>query len=244
MTEETPKETRKRILIGAVLWLLCLQFFVAEQIAAHAFYPPYSFLYQLISDLGSTRCGMEVLPPTCSPHHVYLNLSLALQGLLIAVGVLGVRRSFNARFGFHAATTLLLLSGVFVFWMGATPLNLAHQLHMAVSNLYLLCGGAAILLFGGMMFTEPAERPILGLVSLLAGVPIFVAAVLMATNAAPIWERVGLSQGIVQRVSAYGIPLWLAMMGIALLGTRGRVAPPLRGIYLPPPPPPRMKADS
>ena len=66
----------------AVLWCLCVQFFVAEQIARLGWTLPYSFARNYISDLGATVCTSLV----CSPRHALMNASFVLQGLLIAGG--------------------------------------------------------------------------------------------------------------------------------------------------------------
>ena len=58
--------------VGAFLWLLCLQFFVAEQIARMGWTGHYSMRADFISDLGAT-----------SSLHWVMNGSFVLQGLLI-----------------------------------------------------------------------------------------------------------------------------------------------------------------
>lgn len=243
MTEATNQITRKRILIGAILWILCLQFFIFERIVAARYFPSYNFNHQLISDLGDTTCSLNISPIICSQRHVLMNLSFLIQGVLMCAGALLVRRAFTSRIAFNVATGALLASGVGVFWMGAAPADIATQLHNIVMNLYLLAGGLGVLIFAVMLFTVPGEMPILGIISIVTGGAIFLGSVLTATNGGRSVERLGMPQGFAQRLAGYGIPIWLAIMGIGLLLRRGREAPPVPGIYLPPPPPPRMRDD-
>jgi hypothetical membrane protein len=244
MNDVTVQQTRKRILLGAILWVLCLQFFVAERVVAHAFTPEYSFAYGYISDLGTTDCDMTAEFPACSPRHLYMNFAFMAQGVFMAAGALATRRAFNAHVGFTVATTAILLSGVSILWMGLAPVSIAHNLHVAMMNLHLLLGGLGVLLYAVMLFVRPGEIPPLAVGSLFFGVPISLAAILVASGNVHLWDRVGFPQGMVQRVASYGIPLWLITMGIVLLARKGREAPRRKGIYLPPPPPPRMREDA
>ena len=47
--------TPNRLRAGALAWLLTLQFFVVEAIAAARFEGPYSYVDDVISDLGTRR---------------------------------------------------------------------------------------------------------------------------------------------------------------------------------------------
>lgn len=241
MNVTASQQTRKRILIGAVLWLCCLQFFACEWFTAARYYPIYAYSYQLISDLGVVNCSLNIKPVICSQRHLFMNLSFMLLGGLMAGGAVLIRRSFNERIGFNFATAAMLAAGVGVFWMGAAPADVATQLHSIFLNIYMLCGSLAVLLYGVMLFFVPGEMPILGLVSVLTGIPMFTAGLLIATGGTQTLERQGLPQGVIQRIDVYGVLLWQAAVAIVLLVRKGREAPPMPPIYLPPPPPPRMK---
>jgi hypothetical membrane protein len=64
---------------GGALWVGCLQFFVAEAVAAAGFVGSYSFRRNYISDLGALRCAGG----GCSPLHA-LGL-VAAAGLGVAI---------------------------------------------------------------------------------------------------------------------------------------------------------------
>ncbi len=69
--------------VGAFLWLLCLQFFVAEQIARMGWTGHYSMRHDFISDLGAA---------SGSSLHCLMNGSFVLQGLLIFFGAMLLHR--------------------------------------------------------------------------------------------------------------------------------------------------------
>lgn len=62
-----------------MLWMACLQFFLAEQVVRFGWTLPYSFARNYVSDLAATACSAQV----CSPWHALMNCSFVLQGLLI-----------------------------------------------------------------------------------------------------------------------------------------------------------------
>ena len=50
--------TDKYPLLGPLVWVLSVQYFLVQLIVAAAWHPPYSWAHNLISDLGNTACGM------------------------------------------------------------------------------------------------------------------------------------------------------------------------------------------
>jgi hypothetical protein len=70
--------TANRLRLGALLWLLTLQFFVVETVAQLRGQGPYSRADDVISDLGTAH----------SPAHTLMNLSFVVQGALIIGGAL------------------------------------------------------------------------------------------------------------------------------------------------------------
>lgn len=86
------------VLLGAILWILSLEFFVGQAVAQSAWHTPYSMLTNSISDLGNTACG--TWPPAsvnlarpglsasyvCSPRHAVMNVSFIVAGVLILLG--------------------------------------------------------------------------------------------------------------------------------------------------------------
>lgn len=240
MNEKVRQDRRRRIKMGAILWLFCLQLLPVEWHVAGGYTPHYSFAYGYMSELGSSLCNQR-LQLTCSPRHLEINISMALEGILLVLGAIMVRRTFNARPGFTAATTLMVLSGLGIFWAGAAPVDIADKLNLVASNTYLIAGGLAILTYGISMFLNPAQRMLPAVASVLFGLPLLCAGIMTAAGSGNMFEASGAPQGIVYRLAAYGIPLWAVAMGIVVLVGKCVEAPPLPGKYLPPPPPPRMR---
>src|SRR5215212_2925312 len=77
------------IRLGAVVWMLAIQFFIAQAIVQSAWTTPFSLSTNYISDLGNTACGPY---PTgsnryvCSSWHAGMNASFISLGVIILVG--------------------------------------------------------------------------------------------------------------------------------------------------------------
>ena len=87
--------TSARLRLGALLWLLTLQFFVVEAVVA-ARYDGYSYADKTISLLGAST----------SPAQVAMNVSFVVQGLLILGGLVLLRPVLTGR-GTTVATAML-----------------------------------------------------------------------------------------------------------------------------------------
>src|ERR1700675_5042694 len=79
--------------IGACMWVLTLQYFVAEAVSISGWQGSYSLSRNYISDLGAVGCGVVATGLiekewVCSPLHTLMNASFLLQGLLITCGTL------------------------------------------------------------------------------------------------------------------------------------------------------------
>src|SRR5437867_1143373 len=71
--------------MGPVIVVLSSWYFAAQVLVAWVFRPEYSFVSNVISDLGNTACP----PPDsniCSPRHFVMNVSIVLLGLAMIVG--------------------------------------------------------------------------------------------------------------------------------------------------------------
>ena len=78
-----------QIRLGAILWLLTVQLFVA-QFVAQAAWPAYSPVDMDISALGLTACqGVDpnALAMACSPLNLVFNASMVLNGVLVVLGI-------------------------------------------------------------------------------------------------------------------------------------------------------------
>jgi hypothetical membrane protein len=188
--------TDSRYRWGGLAWVLTLQFFVVEAIAA-ARYGGYSYSADVISDLGTADSAARLL----------MNGSFVLQGVLIAAGVLLLGPGLAGNGG-RLARVLLVLAGLGVLLVGLFPSDGNATVHEVAAAVHLLAGAI------GLIAVAYAVRPrseglgttlaLLGLVGVI-GTIFFGSAVFL-----------GLGEGGMERVAAYVTPIGLAAAGIAL----------------------------
>ena len=117
---------------GAVLWLLAIQFFVAQIVVASQWATPFSLKTRYISDLGNTACGRYPNASSvvvCSPGHAVMNASFVLVGITMAAGAVLARRAFTSGARRALAVTLFVAAGVGVMMVGIYPENENITLH-------------------------------------------------------------------------------------------------------------------
>jgi hypothetical membrane protein len=188
--------TDSRYRLGGLAWVLTLQFFVVEAIAA-ARYGGYSYSADVISDLGTAGSAARVL----------MNASFVVQGLLIAGGALLLGPGL-AGTGGKVARVLLVVSGLGVLLVGLFPSDGNATVHELAAGAHLLGGGIGLiaLAYGVRPRSEGlgTALALLGLVGVI-GTIFFGSAVF-----------VGLGEGGMERVAGYVVPLGLAAAGVAL----------------------------
>jgi len=203
--------------VGAWLWLCCFQFFVAEQVARWGWTGHYSMARDYISDLGAVRCSA----PRCSSLHWVMDGSFVLQGLLIFFGTVLVRRLFPAQWVCRVALVWFAVAGLGVLVVGLAPEDVHFRLHIlgAVGN--FLGGNLGMVLLGLVMIRRSVCLPFamrwrhwitfgLGSVGLLATLA-------LSFRGSASWSALGWNAGMVERLAAYPLPLWLTWTGFRLL---------------------------
>jgi hypothetical membrane protein len=181
--------------LGAGWWALCFQFFVAEQIARMGWPGHYSMTGNWISDLGAAN----------SPRHWVMNSSFVVQGVLISVGAILMRRLFPAKGSYRVALLLFLVSGVGVLVVGLVPVDSDAQVHRVAALVHLLAGNLAMVLIGLAMVAGAARVRFRGVITLLAGLLGLTALVLLGLG-----EK---NVGAFERLAAYPLTLWLTWTG-------------------------------
>ena len=202
---------------GAILWLLCCQFFVAEQLARLNVRGPYSMVHSSISDLGALHLfGFRAAEATSSsPLHVLMNASFVLQGVLIFFGALGVRRVFHRTALVRIAFMLFELSAIGVLVVGLDPEDVSADLHVLAATLHFVCGSVAMLLLGLSLLRKTDQ--LAGLVTTGAGMFALLATLLLGFDQTSAWSGLGWPVGLVERLAAYPLPVWLTGCGLVLL---------------------------
>ena len=140
--------------MGPVIVVLSSWYFAAQVLVAWVFRPHYSFVSNVISDLGNTAC-----PPRdsniCSPQHVVMNVSIILLGLAMIVGSVLIFSEFSfsehprERAAASAGFACLALGGLGAVLVGLFPenVNTAH-LHTVGTAMAIGFGQLAILILG------------------------------------------------------------------------------------------------
>ncbi|WP_369133383.1 DUF998 domain-containing protein [Modestobacter sp. I12A-02662] len=188
--------TDSRYRWGGVAWLLTLQFFVVEAVAALR-YDGYSYSADVISDLGTAD----------SPARLMMNASFVLQGVLIIAGALLLAPGLSGTGG-KLARLLLVLAGLGVLLVGVFPLDSPGAAHEVAAAAYLLGGAIGVIALAyGVRPRSEALGTTLALLGLLGvvGTIFFAAAVFLF-----------LGEGGVERVAAYVVPVALPVAGVAL----------------------------
>lgn len=188
--------TDSRYRWGGLAWVLTLQFFVVEAIAAARF-GGYSYSTNVISDLGTAD----------SPARVLMNGSFVAQGVLIIAGALLLGPGLGGTGG-KLARVLLGIAGLGVLLVGLFPSDGNATAHEIAAGAHLLGGsiGLIALAYGVRPRSEGlgTTLAVLGLVGVI-GTIFFGSAVFL-----------GLGEGGMERVAAYVVPIGLAVAGVAL----------------------------
>lgn len=205
--------TKRAIRLGALAWVLALQFFVAQAIVQSAWATPYSLAENYISDLGNTSCGPYPAGSdmyVCSPWHALMNGSFILLGVSILLGAILIRRAFpSGRMG-TAGLVMVALAGPGLILVGLFPENVNITPHSLGAALQFISGnlGTAVL---GVALAAARQH------SRLAGYSIVSGSVgVLATGLFVAGLYLGLGIGGMERVAAYALPIWLIVIGVAV----------------------------
>ena len=195
--------------LGAILWTLCPQYFVAEALTASAWGGGYRFRTNFISDLGAVRCDA-----VCSPWHSLMNASFVAQGFLMIGGAALLHPAFRRRAFETAALLLTATAGLGVIGVGAAPEDFAPGAHYVSAGVNIVGANAAMICMGVALRAGGARA--LSWLPLVLGLAGFVALTALVSKADD-----GLGIGVVERIAADPFALWLALLGA--LSLRGRL---------------------
>ncbi|MGK5114910.1 MULTISPECIES: DUF998 domain-containing protein [unclassified Geodermatophilus] len=194
--------TPSRYRWGALAWLLTLQFFVVEAVAALQA-DGYSRADDLVSALGAAG----------SPAHVLMNASFIAQGLLIGAGAVLLRPAL-AGTGGRLAPVFLTAAAVGVALVGVFPQGGQDALHEAGAGLYLVGGGLALI---ALAYAVRPRSEVLGTGLAVLGL---VGTAMTVFFVAGITGHLG--EGGTERAAAYVLPIGLALAGAGLWRLAGR----------------------
>lgn len=206
-----------QIRLGAIFWLLTVEFFIAQFIAQAA-WPAYDMVAEDISNLGLVCTGDAL--QACSPLNLVFNGGMVLNGILVVLGVWFTRKLWPGGPLTTAALWMLAIGGGDgSMLVGFFPVNVFLSLHMvgAILALFVACFGillmAAVLWRGHRAFA---------LYSIATGVVGLSAFVLYALEI-----YLGLGRGTMERVAAWPHTIWYMVTGALIL--RGYFTPARAG---------------
>ncbi len=200
--------------LGAGCWAGCLQFFVVEAVTALRAAGHYSYRNNYISDLGAAGCAHG-----CSPWHALMNLSFFVQGVLIGAGTLLLPRRFSPGWLGGVARSALMLAALGLIAVSVAPEDVDMNLHISGARTHFLAGTIGML-FWGLSVVRGGHRASGARAALIAFAAAAFADLLLVFESGPVSMTLG--GGVLERLAAYPLPLWLAWTGWSLLGKRLR----------------------
>jgi hypothetical membrane protein len=196
--------------VGAVCLVLSVCFFIGQALTQAASEAPYSWIYNNISDLGSTTCGpisvFTYTAWTCSPWHVVMNATFVLVGLLTIVGMLATAGIWPRGSLATAGVALLVISGGGEVAAGLSPEDVRPMLHIIGAILGIGSGALGVMLLG--LAVWHVDRWI-GVSSVaLGGLALF---------GFVIAPSLGLPPGAAERLAGYPTVIWEVAIGVVVL---------------------------
>jgi len=197
--------------LGPVIFTAATLYFVVQIIVAWVFVPHYSLVSNSISDLGDTSCGGYGSPGMCSPRWWLMNYAgFLLLGLIMVIGSALLYHEFTERrlrerraamIGFAS----MALAGIGSIIVGFFPENENRTMHILGAFLAIAIGNVAILVLGGVLTLPESMRRSMLIFSTLALAALFC----FASH-----KSFGIGQGMMERVAAYPVTIWLITFGL------------------------------
>lgn len=205
------KDSRS-LMIGALLWIAGIQYYVAQVIVAAAWsnQSGYSWTHHTISDLANTVCGPYGDRLVCSPLHDTMNISFIVLGITMIIGALLIGRQLVQyrldRLGF----VCMALAGFGTIIVGLFPENSISSMHIFGAALAFILGNIGPIILG---LSRNLVLPTwLRVYSVVTGVVGLLALVLLLLTL-----YAGLGIGGMERISAYPQSIWMIVFGFYLL---------------------------
>jgi hypothetical membrane protein len=196
---------------GAIAWIAgTVQFFAVMVIVQLGWTTPYSWSTNNISDLGNVHCGEVSGRYICSPLHGLMNVSFVLGGLLFLSGILLTSAAWPRTFVSYLVRSLLIATSGGWMIAGLYPADINENLHVVGGAFVIFVFGNLALLLLHFVRTGPIANTrryavAFGALGLLAMLLHFSG------------NGLGLGVGGMERLTAYGVPVWLTITGISVL---------------------------
>jgi hypothetical membrane protein len=192
-------------LVGPIIWILCIQYFVIQIVAAAAWTTHYSLSQNAISDLGNTACGLYGMRYVCSPLHSVMNASFIGLGCTMAVGALLIYQEFKEKVGTLVGFSFMAIAGLGAILVGLFPENTIGLVHSSGAALVFVLGNLGMIILSLSLVIPRWLR----VYTFLSGVISLVALGLY------LWQDyLGIGLGGMERLVAYPQTVWLIVFGI------------------------------
>ena len=204
--------------LGAIAWLLTLQFFVVQGVVQSAWTTPFSLAHNMISDLARVTCGALYRAPgievACSPWHALMNASVILNGVLIPAGAVLTRSLWPGNRLMTLSLAMIALTAPGHIMVGLFPSDTGTLGHMIGAGIILALGNPGMVMAGVAAWRNRRGQ---AMVSLLLGLTGVVGTILFLYLI-----DLGIGLGGMERVAFYPLTLWCGVQGIVLLYRSGR----------------------
>jgi len=201
-----------RAMLGAVAWILALQFFVVQGIVQAAWTTPFSLAHNMISDLARETCGPLLRAPgidvACSPWHALMNASITANGVLIPLGALLTRRLWPPSRLMTVALAVIALTAPGHVMVGLWPSDTGPSMHLIGAGSILALGNPGMVLAGLAAWRDRRSQALASVILGTAGI----AGTLLFLNDIDL----GIGLGGMERVAFYPLTLWCGLQGIVL----------------------------
>ncbi|HSX08201.1 MAG TPA: DUF998 domain-containing protein [Candidatus Saccharimonadales bacterium] len=193
-------------LIGPAVWILSLEYFIAQAVVAAAWRNPgYSWTRNTISDLGNSVCGVFDGRSVCSPFHIAMNVSIFALGVLMASGSFLIYQEFCENRGTFAGFGLMALGGIGGMIVGLVPENTNGYWHLGGALLPFLLGNVGLVI---LSFALYKIRFGMRFYTFMSGIVSLTALIFFAAH-----SYGPLGKGGVERIVAYPQTIWLITFG-------------------------------
>jgi hypothetical membrane protein len=191
-------------LLGPVLWLLSIQYFVTQLVVAAAWTTSFSLRRNAISDLGNTACGQYADRLVCSPLHNWMNASFIVLGVTIVLGSFLIPDEFRSKVSSRIGFYCMGLAGLGTILVGVFPENTVSALHFIGAVLPFFLGNLALVFFS---YSLPLP-PLFCYYTRFSGILALIAFGLFMLD-----HYLGLGFGGMERLTAYPQTIWLIAFG-------------------------------
>ena len=193
-------------LLGPSIWILSIEYFMAQLIVGGAWKIPYSWRFNTISDLGNTVCGLQTHRFVCSPLHDLMNSAFIMLGLIMSLGSLLIYQEFRQNRATIIGFTLMGIGGIGTIMVGLFPENTISILHLIGAALPFTLGNLSLIILSFALNRVPHIIKVYAFVS---------GAVSLIALGALLSHHYGLlGPGGVERLVSYPQVTWLFLFGI------------------------------